>query len=327
LGQCEFYEKNYLAATQSFESVLRLSPGQTEAATMRGASLAMSGRTAEALEQFRSVIKEHPEFQPPYRMLGMFEVQSGNTGPEARAALEKALDLEPSDVRADYWLGELLLAQNDFEGALAQFNATLKANPDGEQALIGRGTALRALGKAQAALTDFDRVLEVDPQSAKALLGAAQCEYDLRNIDGALKHGEAAHAHAIDLADKRASAWLLARLFRFRHEDARAVEYEQEVIRLEQQANAQLAEFRRLQEAAAAYRKAGDFAKVAETLERAISIEERQDSFVVLGDAYVKLGRPKDALSCYLKALNAGPDAPEIRERLRRTRTLLDANR
>ena len=72
------------------------------------------------------------------------------------------------------------------------------------------------------------------------------------------------------------------------------------------------------------YRAAHDFAKVAETLEEALRIERRQDSLVMLGDAYRALKRPQDAEKCYLEALAAGPEQQEIARRLTEVRNGLE---
>jgi uncharacterized protein HemY len=68
------------------------------------------------------------------------------------------------------------------------------------------------------------------------------------------------------------------------------------------------------------YRSSGDFAKVASTLETALKIDQRQDSLVMLGDAYQALKRPKDAEQCYIRALAAGPEQEEIVQRLEQVR-------
>jgi len=69
------------------------------------------------------------------------------------------------------------------------------------------------------------------------------------------------------------------------------------------------------------YRAAGDFAKVASTLEAALRIEQRQDSLVMLGDAYQALNRRPDAEKCYVEALAAGPEQREIVRRLEKVRS------
>ena len=84
--------------------------------------------------------------------------------------------------------------------------------------------------------------------------------------------------------------------------------------------NDDLARFRALQEEAMRYRSSGDFTKLAATLEAALRIEQRQDSLVMLGDAYRALNRPQDAEQCYVRALAAGPEQEQIVRRLEEVR-------
>jgi len=60
--------------------------------------------------------------------------------------------------------------------------------------------------------------------------------------------------------------------------------------------------------------------KVVSTLEAALRIEQRQDSLVMLGDAYLALRRPKDAEQCYIRALAAGTEQEQIVQRLEQVR-------
>jgi tetratricopeptide (TPR) repeat protein len=123
-----------------------------------------------------------------------------------------------------------------------------------------------------------------------------------------------------DLRDRRAALWLLSRLYRATGEPAKALENERSLAELEKNMNDDLAHFRALQEQAMRYRSAGDFAKLASTLEAALRIEQRQDSLVMLGDAYRALNRPQDAEQCYVRALAAGPEQEQIVRRLEEVR-------
>ena len=151
--------------------------------------------------------------------------------------------------------------------------------------------------------------MKADPPPVDALLGVATCLYDLRQFQPALAAAEFAQQHVTDSLDRRALLWLLSRLYRALGEPSKAIENERLLAGLEAAKNGDLVRFRTLQEEAMSYRAAHDFAKVAETLEEALRIERRQDSLVMLGDAYRALKRPQDAEKCYLEALAAGPEA------------------
>jgi tetratricopeptide (TPR) repeat protein len=324
LGQCQFGEKDYLAAIDSFRQVLAISPNMVEARSLYGAALGLSGRPAEAIEQLRQTTRTDPAFAPSFRLLGMFEVQGGQAGPEARAALEKAVSLDESDARAHYWLAQLFLLNKNFDAAEKEFSASLSLQPQSPQALLGHAKALAGGGQTDAALQEFQTLLKADPPPVDALLGVATCLYDLRQFQPALAAAEFAQQHVTDSLDRRALLWLLSRLYRALGEPSKAIENERLLAGLEAAKNGDLVRFRTLQEEAMSYRAAHDFAKVAETLEEALRIERRQDSLVMLGDAYRALKRPQDAEKCYLEALAAGPEQQEIARRLTEVRNGLE---
>jgi tetratricopeptide (TPR) repeat protein len=324
LGQCQFNQKDYLTASNSFRRVVEIDPKMVEARSLYGAALGLSGRTAEAIEQLREATRTDPEFAPSFRLLGMFEVQGGQTGPEARAALEKAVFLDATDARAYYWLGQLQLLIKNYDGAEKDFSASLNLQPQSAQALLGHAKALAGGGRADSALDEFRALLKLDPASAGALLGVANCLYDLRQFPAALIAAQDAGQRVTDIQDRRATLWLLSRLYRALGEPAKALENEQLLAALEQTKNGDLVRFRALQEEAMRYRAVHDFAKVATTLEAALRIEHRQDSLVMLGDAYQALNRRQDAEKCYVEALAAGPEQQEITRRLAEVRNGLD---
>jgi tetratricopeptide (TPR) repeat protein len=320
LGQCEFEGKNYLPAIDAFGRALAIDPRLVEARAMRGAALGLSGRTAEAIEELRQASRTNDSFAPSFRLLGMFEVENGQTGPEARSALERAVALEASDARAHYWLGQLHFLNEDYDAAAREFAASLAVQPQSVQALVGHARALAGAGQTAAALGEFQDVLKREPASAEALLGAATCYYNLRQFPAALAAASEAAGHVEDLRDRRAALWLLSRLYRVTGEPEKAALNERQLAALEQGLNDDLARFRALQEQAMRYRASGDFARLASTLEAAVRIEQRQDSLVMLGDAYRALNRPKDAEQCYVRALAAGAEQEQIVRRLEEVR-------
>jgi tetratricopeptide (TPR) repeat protein len=321
LGQCQFNDKDYLTAIDSFRRVVEIDPKMVEARSLYGAALGLSGRMAEAIEQLRQATRTDSEFAPSFRLLGMFEVEGGQTGPEARAALEKAVLLDGSDARAHYWLGQLHLLNKSYDAAEKEFAASLKLQPQSPQALLGHAKALAGGGETDSALDEFRALLKTDPASPGAQLGVATCLYDLGQFPEALGAAQDAERRVTDPQDRRAILWLLSRLYRALAQPAKALENEQLLAALEQAKNGDLVRFRALQEEAMRYRAAGDFAKVASTLEAALRIEQRQDSLVMLGDAYQALNRRPDAEKCYVEALAAGPEQQEIVRRLEKVRS------
>lgn len=316
LGQCEFNAKNYLAAVDWFRRALQVDPSMLEAQSLYGAALGLSGRTAEAIVQLRAATRSNSDFAPSFRLLGMFEVEDGQGGSEARSALERAVALDASDDRAHYWLAQLHFANKDYEAAATEYAASLALRPRSLQALLGHARALAGAGRTEEALREFQDVLKHEPASDDASLGAASCYYSLHRFPEALEAVGKAASHAASLRDRRAVLWLLSRLYRVTGEPQKALSNERQLAELEQGMNDSLTRARTLQEQAMRYRASGDYVKLAATLEAVLQLERRQDSLVMLGDAYQALNRPKDAEQCYLRALAAGPELQSIVQRL-----------
>jgi tetratricopeptide (TPR) repeat protein len=322
-GQCEFSAKNYLAACEAFQRALEADPKIVEARSLYGAALGLSGRTAEAITELRRATQDDASNPLSFRLLGMFEVESGQSGPEARAALERAVALDASDARAHYWLARLHLLTENYDAALAESAESLRLQPQSGQARLSHARALAGVGQLEAALGEYRAVLRDDPASVAAQLGSAQCLYNLQRFNDALAAAVDASGRVAEESDRRAALWLLSRLYRVLGDAAKARENERALGALEQRTNENLAKFRALQEQAMRERAAGDFAKLAATLEQALRLEQRQDSLVMLGDAYQHLNRLKDAESCYTRALAAGPEQESILQRLRGVRAAL----
>jgi tetratricopeptide (TPR) repeat protein len=321
LGQCEFNEKNYLAAVNSFGQALQIDPQMVEARALYGAALGLSGHTANAIVQLREATRTDSTFASSFRLLGMFEVENGQTGPEAQAALERAVALDSSDARAHYWLGRLHFQNMDYDAATKEFAASLSLQPQSMQSMLGHARALSAAGQTETALNEFQAVLKREPASAEASMGAATCYYNLRRFPAALAAVLEAAGHIADERDRRSVLWLLSRLYRASGDAEKALANEKQLAGLERETNNDLARFRTLQEQAMRYRSSGDFAKVASTLEAALKIEQRQDSLVMLGDAYWALNRPQEAEQSYVRALAAGPEQEQILRRLEELRS------
>src|SRR5882672_2797275 len=76
--------------------------------------------------------------------------------------------------------------QGEFDGALADINASLALNPNWETSWMERGTLLALQGDHRRAIADFDRSLELNPASVNALSRRALSRSKLGDVAGAL---------------------------------------------------------------------------------------------------------------------------------------------
>jgi tetratricopeptide (TPR) repeat protein len=89
---------------------------------------------------------------------------------EAAPLLRKALALAPGDPDASFRLGQIELAENDVETALALFDRSLTGAPDYVPALLARATCLEKLDRRDEAEASYRRAIGVDPWHAETRL-------------------------------------------------------------------------------------------------------------------------------------------------------------
>jgi putative PEP-CTERM system TPR-repeat lipoprotein len=83
---------------------------------------------------------------------------------KAMALIDEALNIDPSFSGARILKGELQRMTQQLDGALATFNAVVKANPRNVEGLLGRAATLIDLNRDAEAQKDLDAALELTPK-------------------------------------------------------------------------------------------------------------------------------------------------------------------
>ncbi len=322
LGRCYFEVEDYNAAVSSLREAARRIPDSAEIRFFLGSALGLGGNFGEAIHELRAAINLDPEFEPAYRAFGMFRVERAQYLPDALAALETAVRLDPQDARALYWLGEFHRGLGEFTKARPYFERAHRLDPDSPLTQLGIGQVSLNDGDVDEALAHFDAVLKQAPGLAAALLGRARALYYKGQFEQALAPAKAAWEDSHEFEERRASGWILVRIYRALGRDAEAQASEKQLKELEATAAGELVRLRQLSDEAARYEAEGRFDRVAELLEAYLKIRERDDALARLGDAYLKLGRFGDAERCYARASEIGPLTDALKQRLAQVRAL-----
>jgi len=130
-----------------------------------------------AIAHFKRAIEEDPTFAPAYAELAMAYFWLGNpeqggpsareTTPQAKAAVTKALQLDPSLARAHLALGLILLNPGwNWSGAENQYRIALKLNPNCADCHFQYGVLLAGLGRNDEAIAQTNQAIELDPLSS-----------------------------------------------------------------------------------------------------------------------------------------------------------------
>jgi len=154
-----------------------------------------------AIAHFKAAIEKDPTYAPAYAELAMAYFWLGNPeqgGPSARetmlqakAAVTKALQLDPSLARAHLALGLVLLNDEwNWSGAENQYRLALKLNPNCGECHAVYGALLMALGRNDEAILQTNRAIELDPLSTEYRESLAQIAFFSRQYDLAIKQCE-----------------------------------------------------------------------------------------------------------------------------------------
>jgi Flp pilus assembly protein TadD len=132
-----------------------------------GRELLDQGLESAAVAAFERAAQANPGASTLYR-LGTLLAKSGETA-RARAALERALALQPDLAEASNDLGALLAQDGDLDGAIGRFRAALAATPDYPDALNNLGYALLLTGQDGEARALYEKALALQPDFPEAL--------------------------------------------------------------------------------------------------------------------------------------------------------------
>ena len=107
---------------------------------------------------------------------GLAAFDRGDTN-AARAAFQKALSFNASDVTAHTYLGIIADGAGDLKEAERHFSAAVKADPNRASARNNYGAILMRTGRANLAAVEFEKSLKLDHNQPNALVNLAQIRF------------------------------------------------------------------------------------------------------------------------------------------------------
>src|SRR5438477_2532594 len=155
----------------------------------------------KAIAHFKTAIEKDPTYAPAYAELAMVYFWLGNpeqggpsakeTMPQAKAAVRKALQLDPSLARAHLALGLILLnSEWNWSEAENQYRIALQLNPNCGWCRAQYSVLLSGLGRNDEAITQINQAIEVDPFNHFPRYWLATIAHLSRHYDLAIKQYE-----------------------------------------------------------------------------------------------------------------------------------------
>jgi tetratricopeptide (TPR) repeat protein len=158
----------------------------------------------KSLEYFNKAVEADPKFALAYvglsdarLMLGIPDALAGSVSPAetlgpARAAVERALELDPTLAEAYASRGHVRWKQLDWTGAESDFKRSIELNPNYSYSHLFYSLFLAFNGRTEEGLNEARRSVELDPFSVPINSNLAVVYYLARRPDDAIEAGRRA---------------------------------------------------------------------------------------------------------------------------------------
>jgi choline-sulfatase len=146
-------------------------------------------RSSEARAALEKVLELDPKTPTALRQLGELELHAGDYA-KAAEHLKHAREIRPDDAMAAFYEGRALNGEGDLAGAREALDASLKLTPSQFPARLLLGQVYLGLKDPKAAEDQFEAALLLQPQNAEAQLWLARAQIAYGNFVEALRQLE-----------------------------------------------------------------------------------------------------------------------------------------
>jgi tetratricopeptide (TPR) repeat protein len=269
-----------------------------------------TGKTAEAVVEFKRALELAPNSDEGYRRLGSAFLAAGKKQ-EAVESYERATEINPYYSLNYLQLGAAYLEFGDNAHALAAFERSTELNPASSVGYSNIGIAYYRQGKWDQCIPAFQKALEIQPSSeAYSNLGTAY--FFLKRYDESIKMYE----KAVELSPgSEVYVGNLADAYRASGELQKASLSYEKAIQLafkEYRVNPRNAET--ISSIALYYAKEGNSSNAVEFIRRARAIKPDDVSLIDNeAEIFALVGRKQDSIKSIREALKRGYPAEEIK--------------
>ena len=159
-------------AIKEFVKAVNLNGNFYQAYNAMGIATLQLGNRDDARQLFKTATNINPNFANAYDNLGNLELIAGNLS-DAEKYLMQSLKCNSHNPTAMYHLGQVAVRQKDYNKALTWLNHSLHINPNSSPALTLQGECYLVQGNQAAAINSFKKAITVKPENTRPYINLA----------------------------------------------------------------------------------------------------------------------------------------------------------
>jgi tetratricopeptide (TPR) repeat protein len=174
-------------ANQAFLTLAHLDPNSARMYQLWGDRMAQMGNARGAIAAYRKAIECDPNLSGLHVALGdaLSASRSATDRATAEEEYKKALQVDPSDARAESKLGDIAMQRSDMQAASQHYRRALQIQPDDPEANKGLGIVYQQSQSYEDALVYLNRSIQLDPTDSIAYYHLSQVSKNLGDLDAA----------------------------------------------------------------------------------------------------------------------------------------------
>ena len=159
-------------AIKEFVAAVNADGGYYQAYNAMGVATLRLGNRADARDLFNAALQLNPQYATAYDNLGNLELIEGNLV-EAERLFNQSLKLNSHNPTAMYHLGQVAVRQRDYNKALTWLNHSIHMHPMSSPALTLQGECYLVQGNQAAAINSFKKAIYVKPENTRPYVNLA----------------------------------------------------------------------------------------------------------------------------------------------------------
>jgi tetratricopeptide (TPR) repeat protein len=195
---------DYDQALAVFDDLLALEPDNPSIYLQQGRAFQANGDTDRAEDAFTQAIELNPEYLDAYLLRSRLYYETDEPE-QAQADAEQAIEINPDDGRAYQIIGDILIAEEEFDRAKNAYTEAIDRGVSSIEIYAARGWARQRIFYTAGAIEDYEQARALGSEDTTllfrlgfALFEAGRFEDALEAASGAVNGGlDTAEAHAL----------------------------------------------------------------------------------------------------------------------------------